>query len=272
MTARTACITGAASGIGLEVARLLAADQWRLLLVVRPGRAGAPELADLRSLSPGVDVVEADLSSASGAAHAAAEVARRAPQLDALVNNAGVMTPQAHFNADGIEQHMAVNVLTPFVMMQALRPHLAAARPAVVVNVSSTAALQAGPLNVEVLARPAAFRPVYPYAQSKLAISLMTRSLAADYARDGVHLVSVNPGPNRTKMSMGPGMPEALAKTAAESFPGPEIGAGRIVRGLTMALSGQVNGAYLMNDEVADLQRDEQEPELLAFLMQASRS
>src|SRR5438128_97036 len=99
-----AVITGASSGIGLELARLFAVDHYDLFLVARHERALKDLAADLeRKHAVRAHAVAADLSSADGPAIVAAAVEKTGVPLTALVNNAGfgllgpfVETPREH--------------------------------------------------------------------------------------------------------------------------------------------------------------------------------
>ncbi len=146
MQAKTVVITGATSGIGKVAAEELAAKGARIIQVARnPVRAEAA-LNRLRQIAPHQDhvpdhaVVLADLSVLAEMRRAAEEVARLAPRIDVLMNNAGAIFAQRELTADGMERTFATNHLSYFVLTQLLRePLLAAARETGEARIVSTA-------------------------------------------------------------------------------------------------------------------------------------
>jgi NAD(P)-dependent dehydrogenase (short-subunit alcohol dehydrogenase family) len=119
-------VTGASSGIGLETARSLAAGGFRIVMVVR-NRAKAQAVADeIRAATPGaqIDLVIADLYALAEVRHAAAEIRGRFPQVDVLVNNAGLIHDRRELTVDGLERTFALNHLAAFLLTYELREHL----------------------------------------------------------------------------------------------------------------------------------------------------
>lgn len=250
-----ALVTGAASGIGLEVSRKLLDRGWDLIAVVRSQASGDALRANLASSTPGelIETIPVDLSERTQVSALADQISGLDRRLTALINNAGVLGERPEFNSDGIELHMAVNVVAPFLLGRALTGRMAA--PSAVVNVSSGSALRAGVLQLDELLKPTRFRKLFgSYAQSKLALSLMTRDTAPDLVARGICQISVDPGPNRTRMTAGPGMPALMIPVRNMLFSAPVVGAARVVSGLEAALAGRVApGAFLTRDQVRPL-------------------
>lgn len=107
LTGQTWLITGATGGVGLETARAAAARGAKVILGVRNVSRGAQVAADL----PDAEVLELDLSSLDSVRAAAAKV----PEIDVLVNNAGVSADRRTETVDGFELDLATNVLGPFL-------------------------------------------------------------------------------------------------------------------------------------------------------------
>src|SRR6185312_1117312 len=141
LSGRTVLVTGASSGIGLAVARQLAAAGARTLLACRSDERAAAALATIRASVPAAraEYIHVDLSCLDSIEEAAAEIADRAGELDVLVNNAGVMTPTPGHTADGFELQIGTNHLGHFALTGHLLPLLLTAEQPRVVTVSSLA-------------------------------------------------------------------------------------------------------------------------------------
>lgn len=112
-TGRTALITGANSGIGLETARALAAHGARVLLASRDAAALEAAASSIRESSPGaaLETVVVDLADLGSIREAALRLAER-ETIDILVNNAGVMNlPWRQATRDGFEMTFGVILL-----------------------------------------------------------------------------------------------------------------------------------------------------------------
>lgn len=267
-----AVVTGAASGIGLELSKALAKQGHALILVTRSEASGANALAEVSRRNPKADhrVVAADLGERESIRAAVTKIHEIAPRIDLLINNAGVLGAKPSFNSAGEELHWAVNVLAPLYLANGLKGALAEGAPSVVVNVSSGSALRAGRLDIPELQRPTRFRKLFgSYSQSKLALSLATQELAASFTRDGIHMVSVDPGPNRTKMTGGAGMPGWLRIVRNIAFPPPTKGAAKVQAAAQIAKTGEVDGAFLVGGKPALLPRD---PAIAALMSEMKAS
>jgi NAD(P)-dependent dehydrogenase (short-subunit alcohol dehydrogenase family) len=179
--ARCVLVTGASTGLGLQLAERLAARGWRVFAGVRR----AEDEARVRALHPaGILPVRLDVTDAGSIAAAArlveAEVAGRG--LDALVNNAGIAVagPVEGVGAEDWRRQFEVNVIGPVATTQAMLPLLRAARGRVVM-VSSVSGLLAYPL-------------LGPYAASKHALEALSDSLRLELAREAIAVVVVEPG------------------------------------------------------------------------------
>jgi 3-oxoacyl-[acyl-carrier protein] reductase len=183
MSGRRCLVTGSTAGIGLETARLLAAEDAR---VVTCGRRDAPRVGEV------VHVV-ADLARPREPERAVAEAAEALGGLDVLVNNVG-MARHARFEEVPDEEWSAywdLNVMSYVRAIRAALPHLREGGGAIV-NVSSTAGK-----------RPSTGMP--HYSVTKAAVLSLSRLVADLYARDGVRCNAVTPGPTATDAWLGEG-------------------------------------------------------------------
>src|SRR5439155_1468328 len=107
---RTAVVTGANGGLGLETARALAAAAAHVVMAVRNQEKAAEAVADIRTSTPdaSLELVSLDLGSLASVREAAAQILAAHDKLDLLVNNAGVMGIPERRTADGFEMQFGV--------------------------------------------------------------------------------------------------------------------------------------------------------------------
>lgn len=207
-TGRTAVVTGANGGLGLETARALAAkgahvvmaarDQAKATAAERHIRAGAPDAS--------LEIVELDLADQSSVKQAAAAIAEAHPSVDLLVNNAGVMAMPPLETADGYEMQFGVNHLGHWTFTaELLAPLLraaAAGRHPRVVTVTSVARFTGGPVDPANPHLAGRYDPWRAYGQSKLANYHFGLGLQQQVERAGVGLASLlaHPGLSNTDL------------------------------------------------------------------------
>ena len=202
---RTALVTGANSGLGLHTSLELARSGARVLLAVRTPAKGEQALARIRTEVPAaaVELVALDLASLGSVQAAADDVLQRAPALDLLVDNAGVMALPRRTTADGFEMQLGTNHLGHFALTGRLLPALLAADAPRVVVVSS-GAHRAGRIDFDDLMSERSYARWGAYGQSKLANLLFARELSR--RADGTLLVaSAHPGYAATNLQTGQG-------------------------------------------------------------------
>ena len=171
---RVAVITGASSGIGAEIARLLARRDWQCVLVARREERLRPLAEEIGGAYELCDVTDRA---------ALAGVAARNPRVDLLVNNAGVPARVSFLDGDPdeIERAMRTNYFGSIWCLQAFLPALTAAAPSDVVNIVSVAGEVALPT-------------AGPYAASKHAQLAFSRSVAAELRPRRIRVHTVKPG------------------------------------------------------------------------------
>ena len=144
LSGRTCVVTGANSGIGLEAVRQLAELGADVVMVGRNPERLEQARASFEGAVRGRALITTeviDVSSLQSVRAGAARLLESHPQIDVLVNNAGVLLDSRQVSIDGIELTLATNVLGPFLLTELLTPALAAAAserpPARIINVSS---------------------------------------------------------------------------------------------------------------------------------------
>lgn len=116
LSGRTALVTGANTGLGLQISRVLAARGAHVVLACRNLDKAGRAASQIAAASPGAStsIVRLDLASQSCVRSAAGEIGARFPRVDLLINNAGVMEVPCQRTDDGFELTLATNHLGPF--------------------------------------------------------------------------------------------------------------------------------------------------------------
>jgi NAD(P)-dependent dehydrogenase (short-subunit alcohol dehydrogenase family) len=203
-TGRTAVVTGANSGLGLETARELARKGARVVLACRNAEKGAAAAKDVESCAPGADVMLAalDLGSLDSVRAFADRFKSEHGGADLLINNAGVMAVASRqVTADGFEMQFGTNHLGHFALTALLIGAMRDRNDARVVNVSS-GAHRMGRMNFDDLHGEQKYGRWAAYGQSKLSNLLFTfeldRRLRA--AGSSIKSVAAHPGYSATHL------------------------------------------------------------------------
>jgi NAD(P)-dependent dehydrogenase (short-subunit alcohol dehydrogenase family) len=217
---RSAVVTGANSGIGLETAAALAGAGATVVLACRNLEKAKVALADIEARHTGasVELLALDLADQSQIARAAEEARARFPQIDVLVNNAGVMALPFCRTADGFEMVFGTNHLGHFAFTGRLVPALLAAPHARVVTVSSMSH-RLGRIRWDHLDDERGYNKPRAYAQSKLANMLFAFELQRRFARAGVAAMSLaaHPGFANTEIGRSNALSEGSSRFAEAS-------------------------------------------------------
>lgn len=187
---KTIIITGATDGIGLETAKMIAAEGHTLLLHGRSPQKIEAAAAEVSAI-PGAGEVKtyrADLSVLSEVQALVDAITSDFEAIDVLINNAGVFTTPQPVNGDGYDTRFIVNAVAPYLLTKALLPKLGSTGR--VVNLSSAAQSS---VQVEAFLEKRPFSDNAAYGQSKLALTMWSTQLAHDLGTDGPMIVAVNP-------------------------------------------------------------------------------
>jgi short-subunit dehydrogenase len=213
-------VTGASSGIGAALARMLARRGATVGLVARREDRLAEVLADCRAEAPESRMWVADLADVEHAGRVALEAWDRFGHLDCLVNNAGVPMRRHTTELDHatLEWVMAVNFFSPAHMAMVLLPQMTARGEGMIVNVSSVAGRLGN-------ANEAA------YSASKFALCGWSEAIAVDLYDTGIQIRLVNPGPIDTEIWDLPDNDDPI-------YEGPKISADEMAEGIISAMEG----------------------------------
>jgi tropinone reductase I len=200
---RNALVTGGTRGIGRAIVAELLELGAAVMLVAR---SQADVDAAVRELGGGVTGLAGDVTSAVDRARIVAHVAERGP-LHVLVHNAGgnIRNKLVDYDDPTIERLIALNLTAPVLLSRDLHPQLRAAAGASVIHVGSVAGAIALPTGVA-------------YAAAKAGLAQAARTLALEWARDGIRVNTVAPWYTRTPL-VEPVLarPEALAAILART-------------------------------------------------------
>jgi NAD(P)-dependent dehydrogenase (short-subunit alcohol dehydrogenase family) len=204
-------VTGATDGLGKAVSVELARAGMTVLVHGRSHQGAEAAIAEIREAS-GSELLRAyagDLASLAQVRSLAEHVLADEPQLDVLVNNAGVGTVEPGGgarveSADGHELRFAVNYLAPFLLTELLEPLLVRSAPARIVNVASAGQ---APIDFGDVMLDDGYDGSRAYSQSKLAMVMMTFDTAERLAESGVTATCLHPGTYMpTKMVLAAGV------------------------------------------------------------------
>ncbi|MGO9511588.1 MAG: SDR family NAD(P)-dependent oxidoreductase [Mycobacterium sp.] len=249
-TGRTAVITGANTGLGVETAAALAAHGARVVLAVRNLDKGKQAAARITEATPGaeVELQELDLSSLESVRTAAEQLRADHDHIDLLINNAGVMYTPKSTTADGFELQFGTNHLGHFALTGLLLDRLIPVAGSRVVTVSSLGHRIRAAIHFDDLQWKRSYSRVGAYGQSKLANLLFTYELQRRLAPSGTTIAAAaHPGGSNTELMRN--MPRPLvvaADLAAPLFQDPALGALPTLRAATDpgVSGGQYFGPY----------------------------
>lgn len=231
LAGRTAVVTGASRGIGLEIARALVGEGVR---VAAGALNGSPELSALADDSEMIVVLD-DLTTAAGCQTLVDQTVARFGAIDLLVNNVGGVRPRTDgflevTDADW-QWALEVNLLSAVRATRAAVPHLVRRPPSAIVTVCSVNAALPDP-------------GVIDYSAAKAALRSFCKSLSKELGPSGVRVNTVSPGPVETALWLGPG---GVAETVGRAQ-GTDPAAVKAA-----AVAGTPTGRFTRPSEVAQL-------------------
>lgn len=186
-TGKVVIVTGGSRGLGLTIARRLAAEGARLALFARDEQELERACAELRELGGEALPVPCDLLEREQLLGAVATVVDHYGRIDVLINNAGIIEvgPLENMRPPDFEKSMQLHFWAPFNLIQEIIPHLRRAGGGRIVNIASIGGKMAVP-------------HMAPYSMSKFALVGLSDAFRTELAGHDIHVTTVTPGLMRT--------------------------------------------------------------------------
>ena len=263
---KIAVITGSSGGIGNEIALQLAQKEWDLVFINRDKFKTQPLLDKLARDYPSVsaELLICDLSKPQEIKATTDALAQSYDRITALINNAGVLFNEEKLSESGNDLHFQVNVLAPYQLAQALKPLLEKDAKdfgeAAVVNVSSNAIFMSRSLDVNDLKKPKKQGIFSSYANSKMAITVLSQHLAQEFNQAGIRVFAIDPGGNRTDMTAGPAAP-FFVRWFRSFLPPPSKGASYLVAPLVGQSFQAKSGDLISSGKIKHIPKKSDTPE-----------
>ncbi len=242
LAGRAAVVTGASQGIGLAVARALAAEGTSLVICARGTEKLEKAAAELRETGAETVAVTADVTAADTPSRLKETSLERFGRLDILVNNAGkgAPTPLARQSAELWRQSFELNLFSAVRLSLACAPHMQEAGWGRIVNIGSRVGREPDPYFAH-------------YAAAKAALMNFTKSLSDAFAAHGVTATCVIPGlirseavtqaAERSAAAVNTTAPEVMAEMLRRRpIPAGRLGEPQDVAGLVAYLCSEAAG------------------------------
>lgn len=182
---KTILITGSTDGIGLETAKILAAQDHKVLLHGR----NPTKLEEAKKILGGdVEGYIADLSNLADVKALSEEVSERHTKLDVLINNAGIYKTFKPTTQDDLDVRFVVNTIAPYYLTKLLMPLFDTSSR--IINLASAAQ---APVSIDALLGKVRLSDGEAYAQSKLALTMFTFDMSKSIKEKVSSLIAVNP-------------------------------------------------------------------------------
>jgi short-subunit dehydrogenase len=236
-----ALVTGASAGIGLELAKQLAAGGANLVLTARRSDRLQKLAADLSSkYGVQVEIFSADLTRPEAPAEIFAFTTQRKIEIELLVNNAGFGAfGYIHEIAEApLQEMIQVNCLAVVALTRLYLPEMVARRHGDVLIVASIAGFQGVPFNAV-------------YGATKAFDLMFSEAIAEELAPFGIHVCALCPGTTTTEFAQVANQPERVFRGAETAEKVARVGLAGVARGKTCVVSGGKNIAMVEAERLA---------------------
>lgn len=255
LNGKTIVFTGGTDGMGKVAAQKIARMGAKIMLLGRSEQKSKKAVEELNAWSENKSVhyVKCDLASQKSIRNAAQVILEQCPQIDVVVNCAGMNAGERKMTEDGMEMSWAVNHLAPFLLNHLLLDRLKTSAPARIVNLSS-ATERRGHIQLDDIQLTKKWSTFKSYTQAKLAMNMVTRKMAKELQGTGVTVNALNPGFIKTNLLHAlKGWERIIGVPYMRFFASePEVGANRILR---LALSDEykdISGEFVYEDAIRD--------------------
>ena len=187
---QVAIVTGAATGIGLGIARRLGSEGARILVADIDEQEGERAVADLASQGIDARLAVADVTQEPAVEEAVDQAVQAWGRIDIMVNNAGIAGRTAYLwelPVEELDWVYRINVRGVFLFCQKVIPHMQARDYGRIINIASIAGKEGNPRMV-------------PYSATKAAVIGLTKSLGKELAETGIRVNCVTPAVVRTRI------------------------------------------------------------------------
>lgn len=252
---KTVVFTGGTDGMGKEAVMKIAEMGATIMLLGRNEKKSLAVVKELNGLAQknNTSYVPCDLASLASIRDAAGVVLERCPRIDVVINCAGALFGKRKYTEEGHEMTWAVNHLAPFMLNSLLLERLKENENAKIVNISS-ATEKSGHIHFDNIDLGKQWSTLKSYAQSKLAMNMLTRKMAKELKGTGVSVNALHPGFIKTHLlrelrgiKRFIGIPYMLLFASK-----PEVGVHRILKLAFSEDFDGVSGAYVYEDGVKD--------------------
>jgi hypothetical protein len=236
-TQHTALITGASSGIGRELAIIMARQQFNLILSARRQDALNELKTELESQHGiQVTVYPKDLSKPGAADELVAQLQRDNHPVDVLVNNAGFgdLSRFDREDTQKIKDMIQVNIVALTVLSRQLLPAMIQDGNGRILNVASTAAFQPGPM-------------MAVYYATKAYVLFLSEAISRELKGTGVTVTTLCPGPTASEFQKTASMEKSVLNQTAPKASSAQVAAygyKAMIRGKRLAVQGVMNRVF----------------------------
>lgn len=206
LTGKTAVVTGANGGLGLESAMALAGAGAHVVMAARDQDKAESARDEIRQAHPQAhsEIVVLDLGSLASVKKAAKQITASHPTIEILINNAGVMAMPERRTEDGFEMQFGINHLGHWALTALVMPSILAADAARVIAVTSTAHHGGRAVDPDNPHLDGDYSPWKAYGQSKLANFHFALGLQREFEKHGARASSLvaHPGLSHTNLQV----------------------------------------------------------------------
>ncbi|WP_106794465.1 SDR family NAD(P)-dependent oxidoreductase [Aquimarina sp. Aq78] len=235
---KTILITGSTDGIGKLTAIKLAKKGHTIYIHGRSSEKLSIVISEIKIMTKNENIkgFVADFSDLNSVKLMANQIKKEVPQIDVLINNAGVYNSSVSHNADGLDMRFVVNYFAPYIVTNELIPLLNKGLEPRIINLSSAAQSS---VSYKTLLGKEKQSEGETYAQSKLGLTMWSFYLAKTL--QGISVIAVNPGSLlNTKM---------VKKAFGNSWSSADKGANILCELVTSEEYKGISGKYFDNDK-----------------------